>query len=327
MLTTQLGDSGLVASRIGLGLAALGRPAYITSGRDVDLGADRTPEAMEARTYEMLDAAYQAGVRYVDAARSYGRAEEFLASWLTARGIPPRALTVGSKWGYTYVARWRTDAEVNEVKDHSAAALRRQMVESLALLGDQLALYQIHSATLDTGVLRDRDVLAGLLELRQRGIAIGLTVSGPRQADAIHLAMAAEIAGVNPFQTVQATWNVLEPSAGSALAEAHAAGWGVIVKEAVANGRLTGDGPLESHPGLCRVARRHGATVDQVAIGATLSHPWADVVLSGAVTVGELESNLQATALTFNDADLAELDELPEPAEAYWHARANLPWR
>ena len=34
----------------------------------------------------MLDAAYAAGVRYVDAARSYGRAEEFLAGWLAERG-------------------------------------------------------------------------------------------------------------------------------------------------------------------------------------------------------------------------------------------------
>ena len=34
---------------------------------------------------EVLDAAYAAGIRYIDAARSYGRAEEFLAAWLAAR--------------------------------------------------------------------------------------------------------------------------------------------------------------------------------------------------------------------------------------------------
>ena len=38
---------------------------------------------------------------------------------------------------------------------------------------------------------------------------------------------------------MQATWNLLEPSAGPALAEARAAGMGVIIKEALANGRLT----------------------------------------------------------------------------------------
>ena len=65
--------------RIGLGLAALGRPGYINLGHDADLGVARTPEALEARCHQVLDAAYAGGVRYFDAARSYGRAEAFLA--------------------------------------------------------------------------------------------------------------------------------------------------------------------------------------------------------------------------------------------------------
>ena len=79
-----LGPGGPVVSRIGLGLAALGRPAYITSGREQDL-PDRGVTGLRTRTFSMLDAAYAAGVRYVDAARSYGRAEEFLAAgWPSA---------------------------------------------------------------------------------------------------------------------------------------------------------------------------------------------------------------------------------------------------
>jgi aryl-alcohol dehydrogenase-like predicted oxidoreductase len=69
--------------RIGLGLAAVGRPGYINLGRDRDL-ADRSVAALRDRTSALLDEAYAAGVRYVDVARSYGRAEEFLASWLEA---------------------------------------------------------------------------------------------------------------------------------------------------------------------------------------------------------------------------------------------------
>ena len=85
MPTATLGARGPVVSRIGLGLAALGRPAYITSGRGEDL-PDRSVAGMRARTFSMLDAAYAAGARYVDAARSYGRAEEFLGGWLAERG-------------------------------------------------------------------------------------------------------------------------------------------------------------------------------------------------------------------------------------------------
>ena len=101
MPTAALGAGGPVVSRIGLGLAALGRPAYITSGREEDL-PDRSVTGMRTRTFSMLDAAYAAGVRYVDAARSYGRAEEFLAGWLAERGRAD--VIVGSKWLPLY--RW-----------------------------------------------------------------------------------------------------------------------------------------------------------------------------------------------------------------------------
>src|SRR5688572_10445780 len=101
-------DLSTPAARLGLGLAAVGRPGYLNLRRDSDLPADRSVEAMRLRSHELLDAAYAAGVRYVDAARSYGRAEEFLASWLGARDVPD--VVVGSKWGYTYTAGWRVDA-------------------------------------------------------------------------------------------------------------------------------------------------------------------------------------------------------------------------
>ena len=106
MPTATLGAEGPVVSRIGLGLAALGRPAYITSGREEDL-PDRSVAGLRTRTFSILDAAYAAGVRYVDAARSYGRAEEFLADWLADHGHAD--VIVGSKWGYRYTGGWRLE--------------------------------------------------------------------------------------------------------------------------------------------------------------------------------------------------------------------------
>ncbi|HUI03686.1 MAG TPA: aldo/keto reductase [Acidimicrobiales bacterium] len=324
-----LGVSGLRASTMGLGLAALGRPAYITLGRQRDLGTDRGAARMEERCHRVLDAAYAAGVRYVDVARSYGRAEEFLASWLASRALEPGAVTVGSKWGYLYVGHWRTDAAVHEVKDHSVAMLRQQWPETAALLGSHLGLYQVHSATLQSGVLDDPAVLAELLELTARGVVVGMSVSGPGQAEVIRRALSAEVDGVNPFSTVQATWNLLEPSAGDALAEAHARGWGVLVKEAVANGRLVDGQGDDSGAGavLAGVARRHGASADQVALAAALGQPWSDVVLSGAVTERQLAANLGALAVVLDDDDRARLASVAEPPAAYWDRRAALPWQ
>lgn len=320
-----LGSSGLRVTPLGLGLAALGRPAYITLGRDRDLGDARAVPELRRRTHEVLDAAYAAGVRYVDAARSYGLAEEFLASWLDHRQIPAGEITVGSKWGYTYTAGWRSDAEVNEVKDHSLAALRRQFRESRDVLGRRIDLYQVHSATLESGILEDRAVLAELARLRSDGHLVGLTVSGPRQADVIRRALEVDVDGVNPFATVQATWNLLETSAGPALEEAHRAGFGVILKEVLANGRLTGHAS-DLPEAVLDLGREHRAGVDRVAIAAALANPWADVVLSGAVTPAQIEGNARALDLHITPLDEASLSRVREPPDRYWAERQRLSW-
>src|SRR5438105_253682 len=191
-----LGRTGLSVTPIGFGLAAVGRPGYITLGRDHDLGQDRSVEALERRAHEVLSAAYDAGIRYFDAARSYGFAERFLSSWLQQRGLSPNDVTVGSKWGYTYVGNWRVDA--------------------------------------------------------------------------------------------------------------NNAGWGVIIKEALANGRL--------------------ADRDTQAIAAALAKPWADVVLSGAVTRDQMLSNVKAPQRRLAEHDLEAFEKLVEPRDQYWSERSQLHW-
>jgi aryl-alcohol dehydrogenase-like predicted oxidoreductase len=314
----RLGRAGPPASPIGLGLAALGRPAYITLGREADLRGGRSVAAMRERAWAVLDAAWAHGVRYVDAARSYGRAEEFLAGWLERRGLPAGALTVGSKWGYAYVGGWRMDADRHEVKDLGAATLRRQLAETRALLGGRLGLYQIHSATLESGVLDDSEVREELAALRASGVAVGLTVTGPGQAETIDRALAG-----GGFDAVQATWNLLERSAGAALERAHRAGLGVIVKEAVANGRLTARG---GEPALLAAAAERGAAPDAIAIAAALARPWVDVVLSGAVTAEMLASNLGALEVAWDGELERRLLALEEGPERYWQRRSDLPW-
>ena len=314
-------------SRLGLGLAALGRPAYITAGRDADLGAARTVADLRALSWRVLDRAYALGVRYVDVARSYGRGEEFVAGWLAEH--PERTdVTVGSKWGYTYVGDWRPDAPVHEVKDHSLAAFSRQLAESRAVLGDRLAVYHVHSATVDTGVLEDSRLHRALAELRDSGVRIGVSTSGPDQAGAVRRAVAVSVGGAPLFTSVQATWNLLETAVGDALAAAADAGALVIVKEAVANGRLTpaAAGDDQHAARAAAVAAELGIPVDQLAVAAALAQPWAWRVLSGAVGVGQLESNVAAEELRLPAGVLAELGALAEPPGDYWSARAGRAW-
>ena len=118
------------------------------------------------------------------------------------------------------------------------------------------------------------------------------------------------------FSAVQATWNVLEPSVGPALAEAHDARWTVIVKEALANGRLTRRGPAPA---------ALGERPDALALAAALAQPWADVVLSGASTVEQLQENLDAPDF-LEAVDLDALGTLATAPDVYWAERSALPW-
>lgn len=202
-----LGTTGLEVSPIGLGLA-------------------------------VLDAAWRGGVRYLDAARSYGRAESFLATWLATHDVAPADVVIGSKWGYTYTAGWRVDVPTHEVKDHSQATFARQWRETRERLGAHLDLYQVHSLTPRSPLFTDARLLDDLSRLRDEGVHLGFSTSGPEQAAVIDRALELRVDGVRLFDTVQATWNLLETSVGPALADAHDAGVGIIVKEALANGRL-----------------------------------------------------------------------------------------
>ncbi|MFJ9246534.1 aldo/keto reductase [Streptomyces sp. NPDC101776] len=318
----RLATATTPTSHLGLGLAAVGRPGYINLGREKDLGEHRTVETLRTRTHELLDAAYAQGVRYFDAARSYGRSEEFLADWLTTRtGIDD--VVIGSKWGYTYTADWTTDAEKHEVKDHSVQTYDRQRSETAALLGARLDLYQIHSVTPDSPALTDKELHAKLGELAATGVTIGFSTSGPAQADAIRAALTVTVDGEPLFRTVQSTYNALETSAGPALADAHDAGLTVIVKEGMANGRLAQPYAPDA---LKAVAEETSLGADAIALALILRRPWAGVVLSGAATVGQLGSNLHAAVADLDEDQLARLDALAEDPHTYWERRGSLPW-
>jgi len=324
---------------LGLGLAALGRPGYINLGHGQDLPAGHDVEQMLAQAHTVFDCAFELGIRYIDAARSYGRAEDFLATWLEHRGfvsVGDEGLTIASKWGYTYAADWQVQlpaGQSHEIKEHSLERLNVQYQQSRRLLGECLSLYQVHSATMDSRILENSNVLDRLAELRDTGLRIGLSVSGPQQADVIRAAMKCRRGSSQVFSAVQATWNLLETSASDALQEASDCGWTVIVKEGVANGRLTDRNQMPGFESqkkqLQDAADQYNATIDAVSLAAILIQPWANVVLSGASTTDQLRSNYRAVDVAQNlqpDQMLDLCDRLVETPTDYWRQRSNLAW-
>ena len=319
------------APRLGLGMAALGRPGYITLGHDDDLPS-KDVDAMRTQAHAVLDEAYALGIRYIDCARSYGLSEDFVASWLARQPEDvATSVVVGSKWGYEYTAAWRVQVEsgeAHEVKKHTVAQHERQLDETRALVGPYLRLYQIHSATEASGVLEADDVLNVLARLRDEGVAVGASVSHP-QLTPLGMATAAERGGAPVFASVQATFNLLDQSAGPALQAAAEAGVFVIVKEALANGRLTTrnvDSPALAL--LTTEAAALNTSVDALALAWVLSQPFVGMCLSGASTCEQLRSNADALRLAPLPADVLQrlAEGLRQECEDYWAERRALAW-
>ncbi|MEL6561106.1 MAG: aldo/keto reductase [Bacteroidota bacterium] len=311
---------------VGLGIAALGRPGYMTLTHDKDL-PDKSRPAMEKHAHYLFDLAWQNGVRYFDTARSYGDGEKFLASWLTDREIPNEQVVIGSKWGYVYTANWQVKAEKHEIKYHTLENLNRQWEESKAILGDYLNIYHIHSATLESGVLENDAILDRLHEIKQTGVIIGLSLTGPVQAEILKKALKIKYDGELLFGSVQATWNLLETSVQEQLRIAKSEGLFIILKELMANGRIPALSPDYLNFRQIETIRLLGEelklTADQVAINAALQLGIADIVLSGAATEAHLLSNLKVSA---RDIDLNKLDQISQKPEDFWKDRSELEW-
>jgi aryl-alcohol dehydrogenase-like predicted oxidoreductase len=282
-------------------------------GQDIE---DASPSGMRQRAWEVLDAAYAAGIRHIDVARSYGLAEDFLSEWIGARS--PSQLFISSKWGYRYTGQWQRHAPLHEVKDLSLSHFETQWTESSARLGPHLSRYHIHSATLESGVLKDAALLRRLSKLKAVGVEVGLTTTGIHQREIIEQALDIHLDGRRLFSAVQSTWNLLEPSAGPTLAAAAALGVSVTIKEPMANGRLGPRGDVAPWQDYCRERQE---APDALALASALRQPWASCVLSGAVSVAQLKSNLRALSVT-TPVEFCT----PLSAADFWSQRQALPW-
>lgn len=345
MVVAKMTSSSL--PRIGLGMAALGRPGYINLDRSEIFGSDdRTVDKMQTQSNLVIDRLFEECDKipstdtakqrpWLDCARSYGLSEKFVGEYLRNHNIDPDSVYISSKWGYTYVADFKVElppGAKHEVKDHSTENFLKQVKETEGFLGEYLDLYQIHSATFDSGILTDKEAHDALAKCRrERGWAIGLSVSGPGQGDILREAMKIRVSGHDGgsalplFDSVQCTYNVLEQRPGEALMEAHQAGMDIIIKEGLANGRaLRNDAIIE-------FSQKLNCEPDQLALACILAQPFCPRVLSGAVTPEQLSSNLVAQTVAdklVEDESLLEeiMTATRMESELYWSDRSALAW-
>lgn len=311
----------MTATKIGLGLAALGRPEYINIRTGVNF--DRSKSAFKTNAFNMLDFAYQKGVRFFDTAPSYGLGEQFLLDWKTARSHSD--IILSTKWGYTYVANWELGFRgKHEIKEHSLSKLNEQWTVSKALL-PQLSIYQVHSATMDSGIITNRAIHERLFQLKKEyNLHIGISTSGSNQSEIINHAKHIKVANEILFDSYQVTYNIFEQSTFDALQDLKYKGKTIIIKEALANGRIFSkkqlNDPLEELQTTYHTGR------DALALRFVIDALEPDYLLSGASNNMQLDQNLKALDFKLSLDDLQRLTALKLDTTAYWSERADLVW-
>ncbi|NRD22639.1 aldo/keto reductase [Winogradskyella litoriviva] len=312
---------------MGLGTAAIGRPVYINIKQQID----RSPFSLskfKEKGIQVLEDAYKKGIRYFDTSPGYGMAEELLLQWLSTKN--DQSIKVSSKWGYTYVADFNPKAKQHEVKEHSLKKLNEQWETTKKLL-PYLDVYQIHSATLDTGVLENTEVLKRLHELKkEHNITIGLTTTGANQTEVLEKALSTQVDNELLFQSFQCTFNVLDQSILKFSEALTKCSGPIIIKEALANGRLLTNNKYQKYQPLynyCnQLADSYNVGTDAIALRYCIDVFPDAIVLSGANNSEHLEANLKANQFNLSKSEIEHLSSFGLSVDDYWQERKELKW-
>jgi aryl-alcohol dehydrogenase-like predicted oxidoreductase len=312
--------------KLGLGTAALGRPQYINIRQYRTEKTDL--ETFRKQSFAVLEHAYNLGVRYFDTAPGYGLAEELVLEWLQTKD--DNSIEVATKWGYTYTANFEANATIHEVKEHSLSKLKEQWHFSKKLL-PYLKVYQIHSATLETGILENTKALEHLIFLkRKHKLKIALTTTGTNQLEVLKKALDISINGNQVFDLFQITYNFLDQSLQEISAELMRQNKQIVIKEALANGRVFRNKSYphynEMYTILERLSEKHNVGVDAISLKYCEQTIPNSIILSGASTSAQLTENLKLNTFTLSNEEIEILNNLKVTPEFYWTERKKLGW-
>ena len=314
-------------TKIGLGLAALGRPDYINIRPKHNV--DKSVDGFRANAFKVLDESYSLGIRDFDVAPSYGLGEQFLLDWNISRKY--KDVNLSTKFGYTYVANWELGfSGKHEIKEHSLNKLNEQWEVSKALLPN-LKIYQVHSATLDSGVLNNTDVLSRLHQLKRlHHLKIGITSSGTEQVKIIEDAQKVVFNGEDLFDSYQVTFNIFEQSCYDILKQLIANGKTIIIKEALANGRVFRNNNFPEYISvynyLEQLSDKYSVGIDAIALRFIIDDLKPSLILSGASNGNQLRENLKALNFELNEKEISKLKSFAISPHNYWKERNNLKW-
>jgi aryl-alcohol dehydrogenase-like predicted oxidoreductase len=251
-----------------------------------------------------------------------------LIEWVKNQGDPE--IEVATKWGYTYVANFNTNATLHEVKDHGIEKLNEQWEVSKQLL-PYLTTLQIHSATLETGVLKDEEVLKRLGDIKMEyNLIIGLTTTGDNQAEVMKKAFDISMNGYLLFDEVQLTYNILDQSLLDTFNKINTSGRRIIIKEALANGRIFPNAHYPQYANmyivLAQMASKYEVGIDAIAIRFCIDSVGPFLVISGASKSQQVKENLKSNDFKLDEDDVLTLKSFKIDPRIYWKERKQLQW-
>ena len=307
----RLGDSDLHVSEISLG-------SWLTYGGGVG----------DEQARACVDAAFEAGVNFVDTANVYslGRAEELLGDVL--QGRPRDSYVLATKLYFPMDDTGRNQGLSRE-------QVHKQLADSLRRLRtDHVDLYQCHRYDRRTPL---EETMAALTEVVRAGKTryIGFSEWSPQQIRA-SLDLSRE-RGYEKFVSSQPEYSLLhrEPER-EVFALCAANGISQIVWSPLAQGVLTGkyrageappadsratsarmgrmmgdyldDDVLERVDRLRPIADRLGVTMAQLALAWVLRRPEVASAIVGATRAEQVRDNAVASGIDLDDDTLAEID-------------------
>jgi aryl-alcohol dehydrogenase-like predicted oxidoreductase len=264
----------LIVNRMGFGAMRITGPGIIG------------PPADRGEALRVLRRAIELGINCIDTADSYGPhvSEELIAEALHPY---PADLVIGTKGGFLRPGphKWKMNGRPEHIRAVCDGSLRRLRL-------DRIDLYQLHR--IDPAVPEDEQ-FGVLEELRSAGKIrlVGLSEVG---VEAIERARR-----VLPIASVQNRYNIADRGADDVVDYCWAHGIAFIPWYPL------GAGALEESRALTRIARRHSATVMQVALAWLLARSPAMLPIPGTSNVAHLKENVAAAGIALEADDLDEL--------------------
>ena len=305
-----LGRSAVSVPRVMLGCGNFGgigsSPAFFGQGLDRD-GA-----------FELMDAAWELGVRHFDTADAYGggRSEMIIGEWMRANAVRPQLTT-------------KTYNPMSDGADHGLAPERieRQLHSSLERLGvDHVDLYLTHEHDPDVPA----DVVSGTLELlRAEGLvrAVGVSnydgaqlrealAAGPLEAiqNSHSLLVRDDDADVLPLcERERVSYTLFSPLAGGWLTgkyrrgEAFPEGSRMTQRPEGYASFLAGDRVFDGLERLKALADEHGVSMAGLALAWLLADPRICSIVVGPMRVAHLDPVREALATALDDGARTEI--------------------